>query len=310
MLPTTSSKLRRLGRTLSSSHSSSSSSSSSDFIFTSPSLVGSCSCGRVSFEGKGTSCLNFYTHSSGPRLASEVQDPYLAAVGFKKNQVEWKGNPIDSSSPEYIDEYMPKGSSNPHYFCSCEKKEYLGVDATRWLGMICLNLKRVKGFPHTIPDIYRPNHHLFYDDKRIVDVIDGLPKWKTVLEGEIVPEKSHSSLQKDIHTHGSAHKDYDNNNHNDNSSSSNLNVNKERAPPEWCPVTGRMRKDVLPLSPGRPSEPTIYHFTENDPPVNFHTKISPESIQRRVERKYLPSPGVYIAPAKDKRDVIVIGGGS
>ena len=244
------------------------------------------------------------THSSAPRLASEDEDPYLAAAGFNPSQVEWRGNPINSSLPEYVDSYMPKGSNNPHYFCNCEKREYLGVDATRWLGMICLNLKRIKGFPHSIPDIYRPNHHLFYDESRVVDVIDGLPKWRTVLEGEIVAERSPTSLKRPTHTHGSAHKDHPSSS----SGARNTDENMERTP-EWCPISGRLRKDVLPLSPVRPSEPSVYHFTESDPPVNFHTVISPDSIQKRVERKYLPSSGVYIAPAKDRRDAIIIGGG-
>ena len=53
----------------------------------------------------------------------------------------------------------------------------------------------------------------------------------------------------------------------------------------------------------------MYHFAENDPPVNNHTIISPEKVQERVANKYLPSPGVYVAPAKSKRDVVIIGGG-
>ena len=297
--------LRRLGRPLISSRSRtgrSSSDGATDFVFASPSLVGSCSCEKVGFEGKGTSCVNFYSHSSATREASEDKDPYFVTAAFNPDQVEWKGNPINSSLPEYTDLYMPKGSNNPHYYCTCERKEYLGVDAVRWLGMICLNLKRVKGFPHNVPDIYRPNHHIFYDDNRVVDVADGLPKWKTILEGELVPEMSHPSENRPIHKFGSAHKE----DADDVNGKTNSNVKRT---PEWCPSLGRVRKDVLPLSPTRLPEPQIYHFTENDPPVNFETKISPESLQRRVERKYLPSPGVYIAPAKDRRDVIVVGGG-
>jgi len=134
-----------------------------DNVFSSPKLCGSCDCGKVGFEANGVSCGNFYTHSSAPRYASSSSEPeasaYLASSAFKLNQVSWKGNPINSvENPAY----MPPGSSNPHYFCPCEKKQYLGVDATRWLGVVLLNQRRVKGFPESIPDNYRPNHHVFY----------------------------------------------------------------------------------------------------------------------------------------------------
>lgn len=134
----------------------------SDHVFEAPRLCGSCDCGKVGYEGKGVSCGNFYTHSTAPRhaAASEPESSaYLAAAAFKSNQVSWKGNPINSAENA---EYMPPGSSNPHYFCSCEKKQYLGVDATRWLGVVLLNLKRSSGFPASLPDCYRPNHHVFY----------------------------------------------------------------------------------------------------------------------------------------------------
>ena len=36
--------------------------------------------------------------------------------------------------------YQPPGSQNSHYYCPCERKEYLGVDATRLLGVTALNL--------------------------------------------------------------------------------------------------------------------------------------------------------------------------
>ena len=108
------------------------------------------------------SCGNFYTHSSAPRHAAASEGPehsaYLAAAAFKATQVEWKGPYISSADKQ---EYMPPNSSNPHYFCPCEKKQYLGVDASRWLGVVLLNLRRVQGFP-AISDAYRPNHHVFY----------------------------------------------------------------------------------------------------------------------------------------------------
>jgi hypothetical protein len=195
---------------------------------------------------------------------------------------------------------MPKNSSNPHYFCPCDKKQYLGVDATRLLGFVALNLKLAEGYTsNTIPDAYRPNHHVFYDD-RVVDVIDGLPKWKTVLEGQLLPEKSDNNLpladQNDIRL-----------------SLTRSNPNATQRGTEWLGssdgVNGKVRKDVLPLSPVRPVEQTIYHFPEVEFPANNFTKISDEMIQKRVKHKYYSSPGIYIAPSKQKRDAIIIGGG-
>jgi thioredoxin reductase len=37
--------------------------------------------------------------------------------------------------------------------------------------------------------------------------------------------------------------------------------------------------------------------------------ITPEKVAERTVRKYLPSPGTYIAPKRRLRDVIIIGGG-
>jgi hypothetical protein len=149
-----------------------SSSSANDYVYASPKLCGTCDCGKVGYEGRGVSCGNFYTHSSAPRNATLHSEPesaaYLAAAAFKSNQVLWTGNPINSAVNS---EYMPAGSSNPHYFCPCEKRQYLGVDATRWLGVTILNLKRVQGFPDSLTDEYRPNHHLFYADRFVLPSI-------------------------------------------------------------------------------------------------------------------------------------------
>lgn len=98
-----------------------------------------CKCG-VGIKAVGTSALNFVTHSPAPRHASG--DPYLEGSGFNPNQIEWTNREdiIDSSMPEHK-EYMPEGSSNPHYFCPCEERTYLGLDASRLLGMVILNHK-------------------------------------------------------------------------------------------------------------------------------------------------------------------------
>ena len=147
-----------------------------DNIYPTPTLCGSCDCGKAGYIGCGVPAVNFISHSSAPRAASN--DPYLVASAFKPEDVIWYGDKylINSiTSPEY----MPPKSSNPHYFCGCSKKQYLGVDASRLLGVVALNLKHAKDFKSkTIPHIYLPNHHVFYAD-RMVDVNDKLPKWKT-----------------------------------------------------------------------------------------------------------------------------------
>lgn len=270
-------------------------------------LYGSCDCGKVSYEAKGLPYLNFYSHSNAPREASN--DNFLIGSAFKSNQVEFKGNVIDSSKEK---EYMPKNSSNPHFFCSCQKKQYLGVDATRLLGFLVINLRKASGYKeNTLPDIYRPNHHLFYSD-RVVNCPDNLPKWKTVLQGEIY--KENETIQQN---------NINNNNSNDNLPQVNLddlklslyncntvkNCDLNYNRPIFYTNNGNIIKDVLPLSPVRAPEPLIYHFHESDPPVNNITKIPQEKIVERVKWKYHQSPGVYIAPTKVKRDVIVIGGG-
>ena len=96
---------------------------------------------------------------------------------------------------------------------------------------------------------------------------------------------------------GIAHKIKDEHKSRDSESDSSDNSDSSKAL-SWSKETGRVRKDVLPLSPVRPVEPKVYHFPESDPPVNIHTIISPESVQARVEKKYYPSPGVYVAPSK------------
>ena len=152
------------------------SSSSVDNIYNAPVLCGSCDCGKAGYVGRGVPAVNFISHSSAPRAASK--DDYLIASAFKPEDVTWFGDEhlINSvNSPKY----MPPKSSNPHYFCACSKQQYLGVDATRLLGVVALNLRRSNEFKsNTLPHIYLPNHHVFYAD-RVVNVNDQLPKWKT-----------------------------------------------------------------------------------------------------------------------------------
>lgn len=86
---------------------------------------------------------------------------------------------------------------------------------------------------------------------------------------------------------------------------------REDAGPGWQydPTTGRFRKDVLPFAPVRGPYAKEYVFTESDPSPNHETYISPEKVKERVAKKYYPSPGAFVAPAKNTYDVIVIGGG-
>jgi hypothetical protein len=77
----------------------------------------------------------------------------------------------------------------------------------------------------------------------------------------------------------------------------------------YDPSTGRFRKDVLPFAPVRGPYAKEYVFTESDPVPNHETYISPEKVQERVAKKYYPSPGAFVAPAKITYDVIVVGGG-
>jgi hypothetical protein len=269
-----------------------------DNTFSALELCGQCECGKVGYTARGPSAINFFSHSSAPRNASG--EPFLIASGFKPNQVMWRGNVMNSvTSPEY----MPPNSSNPHYFCPCDKKQYLGVDATRLLGIIALNLRRADGFANnTLPDAYRPNHHVFYAD-RVVDCPDRLPKWKTVLEGDLLPELSvdQSLSVANLMDMSLAQP------------AASSTITQRNRPMEWMRADkmgrGRIRKDVLPMSPVRPAEPSVYHFCESEFPANNHTLISEKKIRERVERKYDKSSGAYVPPSKNTRGAIIIGGG-
>ena len=43
-----------------------------------------------------------------------------------------------------------------------------------------------------LPPEFRPNHHIFYGE-RLRDVKDGLPKWNTVLQGQLESGEEHYS---------------------------------------------------------------------------------------------------------------------
>lgn len=134
-----------------------------------------------------------------------------------------------------------------------------------------------------VPAEYQPNLHIFYGS-RVEDVTDSTPKWETLPDGRLltssgqgIPEPSGSGAVPTQLGTG--------------------------LPPS------SLRKDVLATSPCRAPEAGEYVFTEADPGVNHVTFISPEKVQERKRRKYLPSPGRYVPPASSKRQAIVIGGG-
>ena len=247
-------------------------------------LEGKCECGKCGFVGLGASALNFYSHSSAPRAASGAA--FLAAAGFRHDQVRWFGGDDLETAP-------PEGSSNAHFQCkSCAT--YLGVDAERLLGLVALNLDAV---PRGVSAEYRPNHHLFYDD-RVVEVEDALPKWSTIIQGDIadaMPAEGRASVPPP-----------------------RLDGDGSRAADGgtlWDASTGRVSKDVLLFAPFKSAEPLEYHFTEVDPVAGHRTVVRSEQIAERVLRKYdqspLPPPAAAASVGASTRecDVVIVGGG-
>lgn len=57
-------------------------------------------------------------------------------------------------------------------------------------------------------------------------------------------------------------------------------------------MSGRYRKDVLPLSPTRAPEPAHYHFTQVDPTPNHISKITPEKVGNGVSALHQAWPSV------------------
>eukprot|EP00937_MAST-01D_sp_MAST-1D-sp2_P000998 g998.t1 len=243
-------------------------------------LKGSCRCGKVGFEARGPSALNFVSHSSMARAASG--EPYLTAAAFNRDQIRWR-------NADCIVERSPPGSRNPHYFCPCGEN-YLGVDATRLLGVVALNLAVTD--VASLPDAYKPNQHTFYAD-RAADFADLLPKWKTVPQGEREPDHDPARLPADAP-----------------SAATLADGRTLAAGPGWDPVTGRYRQAVRSISPTRAPEPREYAFPEAaDVPANHVTRASAAQVAARVAAKYDASPGAFLAPARRERDVIIVGGG-
>jgi phytoene dehydrogenase-like protein len=198
---------------------------------------------------------------------------FTTAAAFQEKQIKW----INEAQ---IVSKTPENSSNKRFYCgSCN--DYIGEDATGVLGIYALPIDAA-----TEPDdMYKPNHHIFYAD-RVADAQDNLPKWKTLLEGELegATETAESVQTIDFNKYNSTQGGYNT-------------------------QTGRYRKDVLPISPTRPAEADRYHFTENDAPVNNKTTITPEKVEARRKAKYTMSSQAYVPPKHKKYDSIVIGGG-
>ena len=266
----------------------------------SPVLRGRCRCGACGFEGHGASVLNFYTHSSAPRAASG--SPFLAASGFRFDQVRWLGGPVNDPPP---------GSRNPHYKCgSCGS--YLGVDAERLLGIVALNLRCAAAESGAIGRAYRPTAHLFYAD-RVVDVQDELPKWATVVQGELCsgderPIPALPSVPPPAWLLGSS----------------------GGAPAEIAALAARdaaLPTDARIIAPFKAAEPLVYHFPEVDPPVGHRTVVGEAALAERIRIKYGHEPpqrepagpaaqsaaeppprhALHIAPRA--LDAVIVGGG-
>ena len=184
--------------------------------------------------------------------------------GFLETQIEWKNK---ESLELKKDKRM-----------SCKKcHDHVAHDCTENLGFVAVSSKLAK----KIEDIYHANHHIFYEERK-EDVKDSLPKWKTLIDGELI-EKDRLGVV--------------------------LNEKYDDGKQQRNDQTGQFRKDVLPISPGRKAIPKKYEFTENDPLPSQNTFISEEKLQERIEKKYYPSPGIFIPPLNKQRDVIIIGGG-
>tara|TARA_B110000208_G_scaffold61188_1_gene79562 strand:+ start:26 stop:1039 length:1014 start_codon:yes stop_codon:yes gene_type:complete len=246
-------------------------------------LEGRCKCGKCGYVGLGASALNFYTHSSAPRAASG--EAFLAAAGFRHDQVRWIGGDALVKTP-------PPGSLNDHYACgSCGT--YLGVDAERLLGLVALNLDASADVGST----YLPNHHLFYDD-RVVNVKDELPKWRTVLQGEVADESAESSNALDSVPPPPR---FD-------------GVGRQMSTPR-DPTSGSMNKEVSLFGPFKAPEPLEYHFTEVDPVVGHRTVVTSAKVAERVERKYdatpppQPAAAASVGASTRECDVVIVGGG-
>ena len=171
----------------------------------------------------------------------------LSQLTLLSSQVKW----INETG---VKTETPPNSRNPRKYCA-KCNDYLGEDVTRTLGALALpvHLAESKGQQH-VHESYRPNHHIFYDD-RVEDAVDDLPKWKTVPQGDLSDADGRPSKAAKLPSTGN----YD-------------------------AVTGQYNKDYLPISPTRAPDPQVYHFTEVDPIPNHVTSISTGKVSKPISR--------------------------
>lgn len=260
---------------------------------TTPTLVGSCTCGSTGFTASGASQLNAICHCSICRAATSK--PSTAFAGFVPAQVQWKNS-------ESIERKTPEGSQNPRYYCkNC--RGYIGEDATQSLGLIALPLSAVttnlQGGGH-VADCYKPNHHVFYAN-RVKDEssTDNLPKWKTVVDSEIMGDNAE--------TIAAAHRREQRQHRLASQHASQLNGNTTS---HYDSTTGIYRKDLHPMSPARQPEPGTQHFTTSELLPNNVTQITLEQHKQRINEKYNPANHTaYVAPKQPSYDIVIVGAG-
>lgn len=234
--------------------------------------VGCDDC-KVSVNVEGGSLLNYYDHSNSIRSVNKENFATLST--FKPSQVKLH--------PSIVRQTCSIHPHVHHLLCGCQKKTYLGSDLTHTTGTIAVNVQKIQ---HALSADYQPNYHVNYGERKADITSDKLTKWETVIGSKLLED---SALKDKIDSSSSF------------MHSEGTFYNK---------VTGKVKKDVYPLSSLDSPEPIVYTHTEQEIPINHTTKITPEKIVERVQKKYINSPiNAYVAPKKTKRDVIIVGGG-
>lgn len=109
------------------------------------------------------------------------------------------------------------------------------------------------------------------------DVSDGIPKWKTLPDGE--PETATADAPASDITKQPLSM----------SQVCILGGSFTDAAVQfgsWDPSRGWLRKDVQPLSPTRAPESKVYFFTETDPTPNHVSLITPEKVNQVSDSVY------------------------
>lgn len=251
-----------------------------DFLYNQPELAIYCKCGKEGLKAVGPSVVNYNCHSANTR--KHTGDAFTSLSAFKPSQIERIG-PIP-----FAPGTGPQGCS---ITCSCALRYSIAVDHSKDMGLVCLDISRSK---ERVEAQYQPNHHFFYP-QRVEEALDPLkldklPQWETVNDSRLLNAIEPSTVHKV----------------NSNNCSTRLHTSR---PTQWDPNSGRLRKDVQPVSATAPA-PTVYEYTDIDPPVNHTTEIPLDKLRERVAKKYISSPlSAYVAPAASHYDTIIVGGG-